>query len=358
MDLSARTDGSDARLDEQAPGAASSAWRQVVAAIRDEDKTPLVRLLLQSDRRTIPSLQAQRIAALEAEIAQLKGRRSPRPTASPAPSASRPRLPAPDGKRPGSEKRSKTKDLPIHEEIPLPPKELPPGSTFLRRDPFVVQDLIVQTHNTRYLLETWRTPTGDVIRGELPAGIRGHFGPGLLTFMLQQHYAAHVPQSRLLEELLDYGVDISAGQVNNILTEHHEAFHAEKDALLPTALQVFTTLCVDDSGAPHQGKYGSCLCIGNEFFTSFHSSDTKERSKFLDVLRCGHLDYVLNEHAWAYLKEQGLPAKVLRLLQAEEPNEPAAPRSKGPSSRPSRMSRPGISIWIAWASTTPSIARR
>ena len=144
--------------------------------------------------------------------------------------------------------------------------------------------------------------------------------------MLQQHYAAHVPQSRLLEELHDFGVDISAGQVNNILTENHEAFHAEKDALLPTALQVFTALCVDDSGAPHQGKYGSCLCISNEFFTSFHSSDTKERSKFLDVLRCGHLDYVLNEHAWAYLKEQGLPAKVLRLLQAEELDEPRQPR--------------------------------
>ena len=33
-----------------------------------------------------------------------------------------------------------------------------------------VQDLIVQTHNTRYLVETWRTPTGATVRGELPAG--------------------------------------------------------------------------------------------------------------------------------------------------------------------------------------------
>jgi uncharacterized small protein (DUF1192 family) len=317
-DLSARIDGSDNRLGEQAPGAVSSAWEQVVSAIRDEDKTPLVRLLLQ-----VIEQQCQRIAALEAEVARLKGPKKPASNSKPSALSKPATAPSPDGKRPGSEKRSKTKDLPIHEEIPLPPKDLPPGATFLRRDPFVVQDLIVQTHNTRYLLETWRTPSGDLIRGELPAGIRGHFGPGLLTFMLQQHYAAHVPQSRLLEELRDYGVDISAGQVNNILTEQHEAFHAEKDALLPTALQAFTTLCVDDSGAPHQGKYGSCLCLGNEFFTSFHSSDTKERSKFLGVLRCGHLDYVLNEHAWAYLKEQGLPAKVLRLLSAEELDEPA-----------------------------------
>ena len=77
------------------------------------------------------------------------------------------------------------------------------------------------------------------------------------------------------------------------------------------------------------------------------------------MLRCGHLDYVLNEHAWAYLKEQGLPAKVLRLLQAEEPAGDAAEKTVvSSSSRRSRMSRPGISIWIAWASTTPSIARR
>ncbi len=322
-DLSARIDVSDKRRGEQAPGVASSAWQQVLSTIRDEDKTPLVRLLLEviEQQSQLIERQAQRIAALEAEIVRLKGPKKPASNSKPSALSKPATTPAPDGKRPGSEKRSKTKDLPIHEEILLPPKELPPGATLLSRDPFVVQDLIVQTHNTRYIVETWRTLAGETVRGELPAGVRGHFGPALLAFMLQQHYAAHVPQSRLLEELRDFGVDISAGQVNHILTEQHEAFHAEKDALLPTALQTFTTLCVDDSGAPHQGQYGSCLCISNEFFTSFHSSDSKERSKFLDVLRCGHLDYVLNEHAWAYLTEQGLPAKVLRLLPAEE--EPA-----------------------------------
>jgi hypothetical protein len=72
---------------------------------------------------------------------------------------------------------------------------------------------------------------------------------------------------------------------------------------------------VDDAGAPHQGRYGSCLCISNAFFATFHSSDSKTRSKFLDVLRCGHGDYVLNDAAWSYLEKQALPAKVLRQLQ-------------------------------------------
>jgi len=150
---------------------------------------------------------------------------------------------------------------------------------------------------------------------ELPAGIRGHFGSGLIGFVLQQHYQAHVPQPRLLDELHDYGIDISAGPINHIVTENHPALHAEKDALLPAALQASTYVNVADSGAPHQGRYGSCLCLSNELFATFHSSATKTRSKFLDVLRCGHTDYVLNETAWSYLEKQGLPAKVLRQLQ-------------------------------------------
>ena len=108
-------------------------------------------------RQALIEEQAQRIAALEAEIARLKGPKKPasnsKPSALSKPTAA---APAADGKRPGSAKRSKTKDLPIHAEMPVPPKELPPGATLRRRDPFVVQDLLVKTHNTCYGLERGR----------------------------------------------------------------------------------------------------------------------------------------------------------------------------------------------------------
>jgi hypothetical protein len=292
-------------------------WQQIVLAIPEEDKTPTVRLLLgvidELSRRLAEQLQ--RIQTLEAELARLKGdEQKPRSNSKPSTLSQPPKAPPADGKRPGSAKRSKTSELTIHQEVPVTPKNLPPGSTFLRHSPFVVQDLAITAKNTRYLLETWRTPEGKEVHAELPAGIRGHFGPGLIGFVLQQHYATHVPQPRILDELHDFGIDISSGQVNNIVTEKHDTFHAEKDALLPAGLQS-TYVNVDDSGAPHQGQYGSCLCISNDFFTTYHSSETKERSKFLDVLRCGHTDYVLNEVAWSYLVKQGLPQKVLVSLQ-------------------------------------------
>src|SRR5438552_18767650 len=98
MDLSSRTNERDARLHEEASGAGAAAWRQVVSAIRDEDKTPLVLLLL----RVIEE-QAQRIAALEAEIARLKGPKKPASNSKPSALSKPAAAPSPDGKRPGSE---------------------------------------------------------------------------------------------------------------------------------------------------------------------------------------------------------------------------------------------------------------
>jgi hypothetical protein len=47
-----------------------------------------------------------------------------------------------------------------------------------------------------------------------------------------------VTQPLLLEQLGEIGVDISAGQLSNILTENNGDFHQEKDAILAAGLEV------------------------------------------------------------------------------------------------------------------------
>jgi hypothetical protein len=71
-----------------------------------------------------------------------------------------------------------------------------------------------------------------------PASVTSHFGNGLRQFMLYQVHQTHVSQDRLREQLREYGIDISTGQVNAILLAGHDALHAEKDTLLPTAREV------------------------------------------------------------------------------------------------------------------------
>jgi len=47
----------------------------------------------------------------------------------------------------------------------------------------------------------------------------GHFDTSLQGFILYQYYHSHVSQPLILEQLLELGIDMSAGQVNRIITE-------------------------------------------------------------------------------------------------------------------------------------------
>jgi hypothetical protein len=78
-----------------------------------------------------------------------------------------------------------------------------------------------------------------------------------------------VTQPLILEQLRELGSDISAGQVNRIITEGHDDFHAEKDEILRAGLEVSGHIHVDDTGARHKGKNGYCTHIGNDLFAWF-----------------------------------------------------------------------------------------
>jgi len=291
-----------------------------------EQRTPLVELLL----RVIEQLQttsSRRIEQLEAEVRRLKGvpeepKRPPQPSPlndpSGPPSASGKKKPTtPDGKRPGSAKRSKTVELVIHEDVPLRLDNLPEGTKFLGYQDFTVQDLIVDLHNTRYRRGRYQLPDGTVVIAPLPKDVTSHFGPMLQQYVLYQHVHNHVTQPLLHEELQELGVDISAGQVNRLLTEGHEGFHEEKDSLLPAAREVSGHLNTDDTSARHCGKSGHTLHIGNDLFASFFTTETKSRVNFLKILLTPHQGYLFDGDALYYLECFNVPQKLLTQLQAE-----------------------------------------
>ena len=215
-------------------------------------------------------------------------------------------------KRPGSAKRHKTESLEIHKTIKVPPENLPSGSTFKGYKDLVVQGLEMKPCNIRYRLERWESPDGRTFTGKLPAELNGgHFDINLKRFILYQYYHGHVTQPILLEQLRDIGFDISSGQLSNIIIESHDAFHDEKDAILDIGLSVSTHINVDDTTARHEGKNGYCTHIGNDFFATFHSTDSKSRINFLKLLQTGRTDYIINASALSYMISQILPKDPL-----------------------------------------------
>jgi len=289
-----------------------------VAEIPEVERTPLVTELIE-----LCHLQAERIQALEDEIARLKGNK-PAPRRNPSGLAdereSEGKRVEGDGKRAGSVKRHKTAELTIHETKVVPLDDRPPGSRFRGYEEFTVQDLRIEPHNTCYRRERWERPEGGSVVAPMPAGVAcGHFGVTLVCFVLYQYNHARVTQPLILEQLLEWGIDISAGQINVILTEEKWRWHEEKAEILRVGLQVSRSIHVDDTGARHQGKSGHCTHIGNEQFAWFESTESKSRINFLMLLRGTNTEYVIDDDALAYMRAQKLPKYLLARLQDESP---------------------------------------
>ena len=300
-----------------------------ILKISAEDRTPLVDALLEKLAQSDATIEAllnqvqalkETIDLLKEEIARLKGTNK-RPKIKPNKKDidALGKNPA-DGaaKRPGSDKVSKKSSLKIHETIVIKPDGLPAGSRLLRRRPFDVQDLIIQPHNTRYILEEWESLDGEVFSAQMPSGIsQGHFGNGLCAFILDQYHQCQVTQPLLYEQLCEFGIDISTGQINNILTEDKELFHEEKDEILKAGLSVSPYVQTDDTGARHDGKTGYCTHIGNELFAWFQSSDSKSRLNFISILSSAYKgNYVLNKDAIHYMKSEKMPQYQLDVLRS------------------------------------------
>lgn len=279
---------------------------------RESQSTVLLLEFAEEQNATILALKEQN-QILRDEIARLKNHK-PKPKIKPS------KLAKDTDKKSSSDKanpkkRKKTADLKIHKEERVAPKSVPTGSVFKGLKSYTVQGLQIAAFNTRYLLEQWKTPEGKIVAGKLPPEIEGHFDHTLRSFILYQHHQCHVTQPLILEQLKEWDIDISACQINRILSADKEQFHAEKDDILLAGLNSASHINVDDTGARHNGKNGYCTHIGNEFFAWFASTNSKSRINFLELLCAGKSDYILNDDAFEYMIGAGLPQVPMALLK-------------------------------------------
>jgi Transposase IS66 family len=221
----------------------------------------------------------------------------------------------PAGQRPRDKMRPR-----VSVEDTIVKAEVPPGSRFKGHEDFVVQDLVLRVRVIRYRRERWVTPDGRTVIAPLPSGVSGHFGPELRRFVLMQYHQGQVTVPRLMAILQAMGVGISKRQVMRLLIADQDAFLAEARDVLRTGLETASWITVDDTGARHKGSNGVCTHIGNDHFAWFKTTGSKSRLNFLDLLRAGYTDYVVNAAALAYMREHSLAGPTIARL-AEHPDK-------------------------------------
>jgi hypothetical protein len=127
-----------------------------------------------------------------------------------------------------------------------------------------------------------------------------------------------VTVERLVAQLQAVGVSISKRQVMRLLIDEQDGFLTETRDVLRAGLETAAWITVDDTGARHRGANAVCTQIGNETFAWFGTTGSKSRLNFLDLLRAGHTDYIVNEVALAYMREHALAGQLIQQLAAHE----------------------------------------
>ncbi|HSX81037.1 MAG TPA: transposase [Candidatus Saccharimonadia bacterium] len=293
--------------------------------IVDEQARALVRQLLNLLEDVSADLRAAQaeIQHLRNEIHRLKGEQG-QPTI-------KPNTPPPDlsseqeRRTPKAWSKGRKRDrIPIDRAhvVTVDPAGLPPDAVFKGYEDVVVQDVVFRTDNVLFHKEKFYSPSQQqTYLASLPQGYHGQFGPGIKSLALVFYYGAQMSEPKVAELLRSVGVQISDGQVSNLLIKDQGAFHAEKAALYQAGLTSSPWQHLDDTSTRVNGHNGYCHVVCNPLYTAYFTTSTKDRLTIIDVLT-NHRPrrFVVNTEALGYVQASGLSAVRCQQL-AQVPSE-------------------------------------
>jgi len=295
-----------------------------LSSIADERARQLVQQLLNVLEDVMADLRAAQAEnqRLRDELNRLKGEQG-----APAIKANTPQPPPKD---PSSEqerrkpktwsKGRKTDRIAIDREpvAQVDPTHLPSEAVFKGYEDVVVQDVIFRTDNVLFHKEKFYSPSQhQTYLASLPPGYCGQFGPGLKSLALVLYFGAQMSEPKVAELLRSVGVQISDGQVSNLLIKGQAPFHAEKEALYQAGLASSPWQHLDDTSTRVNGQNGYCHIVCNPLYTAYFTTAAKDRLTIIDVLT-NHRPrrFLVNAEALGFMEACGLSA--VRRQQVEQ----------------------------------------
>ncbi|RPI71695.1 MAG: hypothetical protein EHM38_03430 [Geobacteraceae bacterium] len=217
-------------------------------------------------------------------------------------------------------KSSKKAEIQIDREqvVAVDPGILPEDAKFKGHEDVVVQDIMLKTDNILFHKQKYYAPsTGRSYLAQLPQGYEGQFGPGIKVLTLALYYGMGTSEPKIVEFFENVGIQISEGELSNLLIKDQAQFHAEKDAVYEAGLRSSPWQQTDDTLTRVDGQNQHCHVVCNPVYTAYHTRPTKERLSVLDVLRNGRVRlFRLNAEALGYLENLPWSKKAWGGLQS------------------------------------------
>jgi hypothetical protein len=184
-------------------------------------------------------------------------------------------------------KSSKKAEIHIDREevLDVDRAELPADAEPKGSEDVVVQDLIIHTDNVCFHKQKYYSASAKkTYLAELPKGYAGQYGPGIKTLIVTMYFGMGTSEPKIREFFENMGVQISEGEVSNLLIKDQDGFHAESDAVYDAGLRSCPHQQTDDTLTRLNGQNQHCHVVCNPAYTSYHTRPRKDRLTVLPAL--------------------------------------------------------------------------
>jgi hypothetical protein len=197
-------------------------------------------------------------------------------------------------------------------------EDLPADAIFKGHQDVVIQDISLQTDNVLFHKEVYYSPSQHkTYMAVLPAGYEGQFGPSLKTLIRTLYFGSQITEPKILEFVEHIGIQISLGQISNMLIKGQDEFHAESNAVFEAGQRCSPYQHIDDTSTRVDGQNQNCHVLCNPVYTAFRTRPHKDRLTVLDVLRNGRPRiFLINTEALSYLAGLPLSKATRQTLQS------------------------------------------
>jgi len=174
---------------------------------------------------------------------------------------------------------------------------------------------MLQTDNILFHKQKYHAAsTHQTYLAQLPRGYEGQFGPGIKALTLAFYYGMGTSELKIKEFFENVGIQISDGEISNLLIKDQESYQVESDAVYDAGLRSSPWQQTDDTLTRVYGQNQHCHVVCNPVYTAYPIRPNKDRLSILDVLRNGRKRTFRRYMPWAKKVWRAFKIGVLKVM--------------------------------------------